>query len=196
MIALVALAQSKLEGPKFWSHGPPLIYDGSSSLLSPSTRSRNWLPFRSDAWNVIFHLLVRSSHSSFLLKSQESLLEYMRVSLKDLVSESTALWRCHLEQLGHSQNSMWLSGWWKKKKQSFFRIVRIETTCFWKGWEKGSNIFFAVWIKSVTMMIVEMKSWLVAWLMLHLIATSSASVLVMFRAWWRVFVIDLSFMWM
>jgi len=110
VIALVALAQSKLEWPKFWSHGPPLIYDGSSGLLSPSMRSGNWLPFRSDAWNIIFHLLVRSLHSSFLLKSQESLLGYVGVSLKDLVSESTALWRCHLEWLGHSQNSMWLFG--------------------------------------------------------------------------------------
>ena len=53
MIALEALAQRELEWPKFWSHGPPLIYDGSSGLLSPSTRSRKCLPFKSDAWNVI-----------------------------------------------------------------------------------------------------------------------------------------------
>ena len=72
----------------------------------------------------------------------------------------------------------------------------METMCFWKGWENRSNIFFAVWIESITTMIVEMKSWLVAWLMLHLIVTSSASVLVMFRVWWRVFVIGLSLMWM
>ena len=110
VIALVALVQSELEWPKFWSYGPPLICDGSSSLLSLSMRLRNWLPFRSNAWNVIFHLLARSSHSSFLLKFQESLLGYMKVSLKDLVLESTALWRCYLEQLGYSQNLMWLSG--------------------------------------------------------------------------------------
>ena len=140
MIALVALVQSELEWPKVWSHKLPLICNGSSSLLSPSMRSRNCLLFRSDAWNVIFHLLVRSSYFSFLLKSQESLLEYVGVSLKDLVSKSTALWRCHLERLGHSQNLMWLSRWWKKKKWSSFRI---ETTCFWKGWEDRSNIFFA-----------------------------------------------------
>ena len=72
----------------------------------------------------------------------------------------------------------------------------METMYFWKGWENRSNIFFAVWIESITTMIVEMKSWLVAWLMLHLIVTSSASVLVMFRVWWRVFVIGLSLMWM
>ena len=128
VIALVALVQSKFEWPKFWSHRPPLIYNGSSSLLSPSTRLRKWLPFRSDAWKIISHLLVRSLHSSFLLKSQESLLGYKGVGLKDLVSESTALWRCHLERLGHSQNSMQLSGWCRKKEQSSFRM---ETTCFW-----------------------------------------------------------------
>ena len=116
VIALVALAQSKLEWPKFWGHRPPLICNSSSSLLSPSTRSRNWLPFRSNVWNIIFHLLARSLHSSFLLKFQESLLGYVGVSLKNLVSESTALWRYYLERLGHSQNSMWLSGWQKKKE--------------------------------------------------------------------------------
>ena len=41
-----------------------------------------------------------------------------------------------------------------------------------------------------------MKSWSVAWLMLYLIATSLALVLMTFRAWWRVFVIGLSLMWM
>ena len=106
MIALVALVQSELEWLKFWSYGPPLICDSSSGLLLPFMRSRNWLLFRSDAWNIIFHLLARSSHSSFLLKSQESLLGYVGVSLKDLVSESIALWKCHLKWLRHSQNSM------------------------------------------------------------------------------------------
>ena len=45
------------------------------------------------------------------------------------------------------------------------------------------------------MMIIEIKSWLVAWLMPYLITTSLASVLMTFRAWWRVFVIGLFFMW-
>jgi len=69
VIALVALTQRELEWLKFWSHRLPLICDSSSKLLSLSTRSRNWLPFRSDTWNIIFHLLVRLSHLSFLLKS-------------------------------------------------------------------------------------------------------------------------------
>ena len=41
-----------------------------------------------------------------------------------------------------------------------------------------------------------MKSWLVAWLMLYLIAISSALVLMTFRVWWKVFMIGLSLMWM
>jgi len=85
VIALVALAQRELEWPKFWSHGLLLIYNGPSKLLSPSIRLRNWLLFKSDAWNVIFHLLARLLYLSFLLKSQESLLGYKEVSLMDLV---------------------------------------------------------------------------------------------------------------
>ena len=91
VIALVALAQSKLEWLKFWSYGLSLVYDSLSSLLSSSTRLRKWLLLRSDAWKIIFHLLVRSLHSSFLIKFQESLLGYKGVSLKDLVSELTTL---------------------------------------------------------------------------------------------------------
>ena len=85
-IALEALVHKESEYPKFWNHRPPLIYNGSSRLLLLSIRSRNCLPFISNAWNVIFHFLIRSSHSLFLLKSQESLHRSIRISLKDLVS--------------------------------------------------------------------------------------------------------------
>ena len=91
VIALEALVHKELECPKFWTHGPPLMYDSSSRLLLPSTRLRNCLPFISGTWNIIFYLLTRSSHSDFLLKSQESLLGSIGISLKDLVSISMTL---------------------------------------------------------------------------------------------------------
>ena len=91
VITLEALVHKELECSKFWSHGLPLMYDGSSRLLSLSTRLRNCLLFIFDAWNVIFHFLIRLSHSFFLLKSQESLLRSIGISLKDLVSISMTL---------------------------------------------------------------------------------------------------------
>jgi len=160
----------------------PLIYDGSSRLLLPSTRSRNCLSFISDAQNIIFHFLMRSSHSFFLFKSQESLLRSIGISMKDLVS-------ILLYWLGHL---VWFSWCWEKNVQ---RSFRIDTEYLWKGWVDNSKILFAAWIESVTTMILEISLLLVAWLMPHLIVKSSASVLVTFRVWWRVFVIGLSRMW-
>ena len=96
VIALDALAHNELEWLKYLSHEPPLIYDGSITLSSLLMRSRKCLPFISDAWKVISHLLIRLSHSFFLLQSQDDLLGNSRVGLKDFVSTSTALWRDHL----------------------------------------------------------------------------------------------------
>ena len=162
-------------------------------LSSLSTSSRKFLPFISDAWKVIFHLLARSSHLLFLLKSHDDLLGKSGVGLKDFVSTSTALWRDYLHRLGHSQNLIEFSWCWVKNARS---SVRIAAECFWEGWEVRSNIFLVVCIESVTMMIFEISSWMVAWLILHLMVNSSASVLVMFTAWWRVLTTGLLWTWM
>ena len=50
------------------------------------------------------------------------------------------------------------------------------------------KIFLATWMESVTTIILAILLKFVAWLMLHLIANSSASVLVMRTVWWIVFV--------
>ena len=96
VIALDTLVHNELEWPKYLSHKPSLIYDGSIVLLSLLTRSRKCLPFISDTWNVIFHLFTRSSHSFFFLKSQDDLLGKSRMGLNDFVSTSIALWRDYL----------------------------------------------------------------------------------------------------
>ena len=69
VIALEALAYKVLKWPKYLSYMPPLLYDGSKILLSLSTSSKKLLPFKSDTWKVIFHLLMILSHLFFLLKS-------------------------------------------------------------------------------------------------------------------------------
>ena len=50
------------------------------------------------------------------------------------------------------------------------------------------KIFFAAWMESVTMMILNMFSLLYAWLIPHLIAKSSTSVLVTNTVWWTILV--------
>ena len=57
---------------------------------------------------------------------------------------------------------------------------------FWNGCKEGLKILLAAWMESVIMMILEILVLDVAWLMPHLIANISASVLVMNAAWWRV----------
>ena len=63
VITLETLAYNVLEWPKCLSHVPSLLYAGFKILLSLLTRSRKCLPFISDTWKVIFHLLMRLSHS-------------------------------------------------------------------------------------------------------------------------------------
>ena len=65
----------------------------------------------------------------------------------------------------------------------------------WYGWDLSLNIFFATWIESVTIMILETFSLLYAWLILHLMTKSSASVLVMKVAWWTILIKGWSHMW-
>ena len=59
----------------------------------------------------------------------------------------------------------------------------------WYGWESQSKILLAVWMESVTITILETLSIEHAWLRPHLIAKSSASVLVTKEAWWTVLTI-------
>ena len=96
VIALEVLMYNELEWPKCLSYELLLIYDGSIMLLSLLIRLRKYLLFISDAWNAIFHLLTRLSHSFFLPMFQNDLLENNRMELNDLVSISTTLWRDQL----------------------------------------------------------------------------------------------------
>ena len=58
-----------------------------------------------------------------------------------------------------------------------------------------SKIFWAAWIELVTMIIWEMSGNWVAWLILHLIANNSTSVMIILIAWWSVFLIGLEQEW-
>ena len=60
-------------------------------LLLLLTRSRNLFSLMSDTWNIIFHLLIMSLHSNFLLKSQKFLFGIREVRLNNFVSVSTTL---------------------------------------------------------------------------------------------------------
>ena len=143
-------------------------------------RLRKWFPLPSEAWKVIFQLWRMLSHSDFLLKSQDVLHGKIGMGLKDFNSQSTASWRYQLRQLGLFQNSIELLGFLEKKWQSF---LRMAITWIWSGWDTGSKIFLAMWIESVTTMILEIFSLVEAWLMPHLIANNSASALVTKAAW-------------
>ena len=92
-------------------------------LLLSSSKLRNCFPLRSEAWNVIFQTFRMSSHSLFLLKSQDVLQEKSREGLKTFDSLSTVLWRDQLRWLGHSQNSMELSQCCKKNFQTSANIA-------------------------------------------------------------------------
>ena len=108
IITLVALAQRQLDWPKYWSHGPPLIVDGSRGFESSSRNSRKFFPFRSDAWKVIFHIVEIGSHSCFLQKSHDDLLGRMGENSNLPVSLSTEECSGHFCLLGQSEKLMWL----------------------------------------------------------------------------------------
>ena len=115
------------------------------------------------------------------------------MSLNDFESLSTNLWRFHLSWLGHSQNLMWLS--WHLVKNCL-SLLRMTDVWIWYRWDLVSNIFLATWMESVMTMTLEMFSLLQAWLMPHLIAKSSTSVLVTKATWWTVLTRGWSHMWM
>jgi len=148
-----------------------------SSLL---TRSRKLFPLRSDAWNVIFYLLIMSLHSDFLLKFQEFLFGIRRARLNDFVSISTTLWSFQLLLLRHSQNSIMFS-WWQLKNS--LRFLSIRAACFWSICEDKSKIFFTAWIESVMTMILDISCEQMAWMILHLMVKNSTLKLIMLMVW-------------
>jgi len=193
VIALDALVHRELEWPKNLSHELPLEYNSSMGLSSTSTRSRKSFPLVSKAWKVIFQILIKLLHSDFLLKSYDHLQERSRMELNDLISLSMMLWRCHLLWLGHSQNLIVFSWLFEKKSWSFLR-TKLEWD--WKGCNEGSKIFFAAWRESIITIILDILLVFVAWLILHLITKSSASILITFVAWCSILIIGLSWIWM
>ena len=74
--------------------------------------------------------------------------------------------------------------------------LRMTVIWIWYKWVLSSNIFLAAWMEPVMMMILEIFSLLHAWLILHLMAKSSASVLVMKAVWWTILIKEWSHMWM
>ena len=91
-----------------------------------------------------------------------------------------SLWNLHLRWLGHSQNSIELS-WLELKKPC--NSLRIAAVWDWNRWGLLLNIFFAVWMESVMTMTLDTFSLIQAWLISHLMANSSTSVLVTNAAW-------------
>ena len=124
-------------------------------LRSSLSKSRKFLPFPSEAWNVIFHSLIRSSLSDFLQNSQEVLLGKKGVTTNDLESLSTLRWSFHLSLLGHSQNSIELELLAVKKVR---RLLRIAAKWTWRGCNPRSKIFLATWMESVMTTILETLS--------------------------------------
>ena len=182
-MAHVALVHRELECPNAWSHGPPLMYDGSIVLKSLSSKSRKLFPLPSDAWKCIFHCLMILSLSVFLQKSHKVLQGNMGVGLNNLESLSTSLWNLHLRWLGHSQNSMELSWLLLKKSHS---LLKMAAKCNWSGCDELSKMRFTECIELVITTIFEILSLLHAWLIPHLIANNSASELVTNTVWWTV----------
>jgi len=86
MIALEALAQSKLECLKNLSHNPSLEYKDSIGFKLLLRKSKKYHSLASKAWNIILQLLRISSHSFFLSKSYENLQENIGIRLNFFVS--------------------------------------------------------------------------------------------------------------
>ena len=70
--------------------------------------------------------------------------------------------------------------------KKFYSSQRIDKVWIWKGYDVGSNIFFAAWIESVMTKIFDIPEDMIAWFIPHLMANSLTSVLLMFTMWWRV----------
>ena len=149
----MALAHSEFEWLNCLIHGPPLMYKGS---IVWSLSSNRWVLLRSDAWNVICQFLMMLLHSSFLLKSHDSLQGSSRERLNFFMSLSTIWWWSHLLLLGQSQNSMAFIECLRGIKDAFSCMNSIhndnDTSGFW-------------YLDSLAYTISDSKVWL--WLKWH-----------------------------
>ena len=105
--------------------------------------------------------------------------------LNDLESLSTTWWSLYLRWLWHSQNLMELFWSLAKNQCNSWRMAVVWS---WYGWDLLSKIFFVACMELVMMTILDMFFLLYTWLIPHLMAKISASVLMMYTAWWTVFV--------
>ena len=191
-ITLVTFAYREFKRPKYLSYVPSLEYASSNGFLSLSRSSRKWFLFSSDTWKIIFYKERILLHLFFLLKSHNDLQGYWGHGWNCLVSSLTISWRGHLQWLGHSQNSIELL-WFLEK--NILNSAKIATTCIWKGCDEESKIFPTVWIESIRTMIFEIPGKAVAWLILHLIVNSLASIVIMLTAWWIILMTGLLWTW-
>ena len=157
-----------------------------------SSSLRNFLPFRSDTWKIILHIVEIESHSCFLQNSQDDLLRRMGEKSNLLVSLSTKKCGVHFCLLGQFQNLMQLLLSFLKKFLSSWEIV-VEW--IWYRCVHVWKIFLAACKKSITITMYLMSEILIAWFIPHLIVKSSASVIVMFTVWWIVLMISLLCEW-
>lgn len=153
-------------------------------LRSLSSNSRKCVPLASNAWKVICQVLMMSSLSAFLLKSHDSLVGNNGVGLKHFVSLSTSIWWGHFASLGQSQNSIVFS-WFLLK--NVLRSFATAMECTWNGCTDESNVHCAEWMASVMTTMWDVFGMRMAWLILHLMANNSASVVVTLTVWWTVF---------
>ena len=109
---------------------------------------RNFLPFRSDAWKIILHIVEIESHSHFLQKFQDDLLGRMEEKSNLLVSLFTKKCGVYFCLLGQFQNLMQLLLSFLKKSLSSWKIA-VEW--IWYRCVYVSKIFLAACKESVTM---------------------------------------------
>jgi len=99
----------------------------------------------------------------------------------------------YLLLLGQSQNKSKLLAFLLK---NFLKLLNITMIYSWYGWIDMLKICLAAWIVFVITTIYMTSCIWNNWLILYLIAKSSASVDNIFIAWWTVFVIILCSLWM
>ena len=164
-----------LEWLKCWSHGPPLILDGSIGFRSLSSKLRKYLPLKSAAWKSIFYWERIKLHSVFLQKFQDDLHGNDRIEVIFLVSLSTEWCNGHCNLLGQSQNSIWLQASLEKNSLSSWDIT---VKWIWYRWTEESKILFVAWRESVITTMWLLLEMVTAWFMPHWIVNNSASVVV------------------
>ena len=134
--------------------------------------SRKFLLLRLNNLKVECYSLMILLHFSFLLQSHNFLLWYSGIRLNFLFFLSTTVWRCYLS-LGQFQNSIVLFSQFLKNT---LRSLDIVIVCCWYGCIERLNIFFAVWIASVMIMMCQVCYIWTVWLILHLMVNNLTSI--------------------